>query len=349
MTNYSIAKSYHDAELNIIPLKNKKTPKIKYAQYHDYPYPWYLCQKWFFSRGCPSGIAIICGKTSGNLEVLDFDFNCNTIFPQWYQRILDNPTTNQISTTLPIVRTPRDGVHIFYRCPEIGSNQKLAMIDGNVAIETRGRGGYVCTVGTPTHMHPLNRPYRLVRGSLGSIPTIRPNERQILLRAARGFHDPVANSRTCGSQAGLAWIQPSLGALGITQPSLGTTQPSLGSTQPSLGSTQPSPKARRQPNQDRLGDRFNRRASWQEILCPHGWTVNHIQGDVTYWARPEKIDGGWSATTNYGGSDRLIVHSTSTPFEATSRENKRSYDKFAAMAVLRYDGDYSLAARSLAK
>ena len=65
---------------------------------------------------------------------------------------------------------------------------------------------------------------------------------------------------------------------------------------------------------DRPGDAFNRRASWQEILEPAGWRHVYDRGDVAYWRRPGKTRG-ISATTNLGGRDLLYVFTSSTPFE----------------------------------
>jgi len=309
MSNYAIAKQYHEAGLNIIPLKSKRQPRIRYAQYHEQKYPWYECRRWFACRQ-QSGIAIICGKTSGGLEVLDFDFQARTIFPKWYSIINSHPTTHQISTTLPIVRTPKDGVHVYYRCRQIEGNQKLAMDMEQVAIETRGQGGYVVAPGTPAYMHPSNRPYRCVRGSLDSIPIITPEQRDTLIMAARGF-DRRPHQISAPTDRGS-----------------------------SLACVAPNPTN----SQNRPGDRFNRQATWQDILEPHGWTLHHTSGQIEYWTRPNKHDGGWSATTNYAGLNKLIVHSTNAaPFQTTS------YDKFAAYALLNFNGDFRKAAKELSQ
>ncbi len=92
---------------------------------------------------------------------------------------------------------------------------------------------------------------------------------------------------------------------------------------------------------NRPGDDFNRRASWAEIL--EGWTTVQQRGEVEFWRRPGRRYG-YSATVNYGGTDRLYVFSTSTPFEANT-----SYTKFAAYAVVHHDGYFSAAAADLAK
>src|SRR5262249_2960049 len=62
----------------------------------------------------------------------------------------------------------------------------------------------------------------------------------------------------------------------------------------------------RAPGGGRPGDLFNARATWEEILSPHGWTKVFERNGEAYWRRPSK-DRGISATTNYQGSDLLYV------------------------------------------
>ena len=64
---------------------------------------------------------------------------------------------------------------------------------------------------------------------------------------------------------------------------------------------------------------------------------------TTYWRRPGK-SFGISATTNHGGSDLLYVFSASTAFTP-----ERGYSRFGAYAVLVHGGDFTAAARALAK
>lgn len=93
----------------------------------------------------------------------------------------------------------------------------------------------------------------------------------------------------------------------------------------------------------RPGDDFCRRSTWAEVLTPHGWTELYTRAAETYWRRPGKRQGV-SATTNHGGSDLLIVFSTSTPFEPGA-----GYNRFRAYAILEHAGDFGEAARVLAE
>jgi hypothetical protein len=91
---------------------------------------------------------------------------------------------------LPCVLTPKQGWHVYYRCQLIEGNQKLAESrERKTLIETRGEGGYVVAPGSPLACHPLKKPYQLIRGDLTQIPTISPDERQILLNTARSFNE----------------------------------------------------------------------------------------------------------------------------------------------------------------
>jgi len=89
------------------------------------------------------------------------------------------------------------------------------------------------------------------------------------------------------------------------------------------------------------GDDFNARTTWESLIKPLGWKIAYKQGEKTAWTRPGK-DYGVSATTNYQGTDKFRVFSTSTIFEA-----ERSYDKFGAYALIRHNGDFRAAASDL--
>ena len=89
------------------------------------------------------------------------------------------------------------------------------------------------------------------------------------------------------------------------------------------------------------GDDYNQRVTWEQILTPLGWTKIYSKNDAIAWCRPGKTEG-ISATTNFNGSDKLYVFSTSTIFDA-----EHSYSKFAAYARIEHSGDFSKAARAL--
>ena len=97
---------------------------------------------------------------------------------------------------------------------------------------------------------------------------------------------------------------------------------------------------------DRPGDEFNRRATWAEVLEPHGWKVESASGDVTHWTRPGKGRGTSATTgkcTSELGGDLLYVFSSN----ADPLEPDRAYSKFSAFAVLEHAGDFGAAAKAV--
>ena len=141
-----------------------------------------------FRDGC--GLAIVGGKASGNLEILDIEKNAR--FAEFCELV--NEHAPELLDILPHVETPSGGHHLFYRCDQIEGNLKLAMHPGadgkpEVIFETRGRGGYVLTISSPPACHEDHREYQLVKNRLTRIPRITPEQRSLLLNVARSFNE----------------------------------------------------------------------------------------------------------------------------------------------------------------
>ncbi len=257
----------------------------------------------WFGNGHNYGIAIICGKVSGGLEIIDFDDP--NVFPNWYEVVAQAGGEDILGRAL-IINTPSDGFHVYYKCNSIEGNQKLAQQlseDGKVEtlIETRGQGGYALTVGSPKECHPLNREYEIFSGSFDSIPTVTPAERDLLLGCARQFNEVLKPKQTISGKV--------------------------------------------KGSNNRPGDDYNSKTSWEQILLSAGWSVVREVGCSIQWRRPGKTDGGISATTNFQNSDLLYVFSSNaSPFESEC-----AYSKFAAYTILNHSGNFTDAAKSLAE
>jgi Bifunctional DNA primase/polymerase, N-terminal len=257
-------------------------------------------QRWFASA--PYGLAIVGGYVSGCLEVLDFD--ATDIFDPW--RAMVEELAPGLLERLPLTQTPSAGRHVPYRCAIVEGNQKLARglnAEGRpeTLIETRGAGGYAIIPPSPPTCHPLKKPYVLLRGDLAAIPMITAEERTIVLSAARSFNEHVESKRVIS----------------------GTISPGTF-----------------QPQGSRPGEFCHAQAQWSDILEPHGWSRVGQRGEITLWKRPGKRARGWTATTNYNGSNLLYVFSSNAlPFEP-----ERAYSKFAAYALLAHGGDWRTAA-----
>ena len=267
--------------------------------------------QWF--RDPALGLALITGAVSGHLEALDFDDAA--VFAAWRERIRRDPHVDSLYHRMAAGYeevTPAGGRHLLYRCSEIAGNQKLATkpVEGphrfKTLIETRGEGGLIIVDPSGGTVHPSGKSYRRVRGSVSSIATITPAERAALFASARQFNQ----------------VSPADPLLRVCP----TRRPS---GFPSSGT--------------RPGDLFNQRATWDEVLAPHGWELVRVVGEEGQWRKPDKQGPGISATTNYGGSDLLYVFSTSTVFEP-----QRGYTKFYAYTLLNHGGDFAAAARALA-
>lgn len=327
----SAALRYWDSGISFIPIlaDGSKSPAwpllpaVWCAVQQKFKHPWKpfqlqlptveQVQSWFGPYSATCGIAVVCGKVSGGLEMIDFD-DAAVIFP-WAEAI--ERAMPGLLDRLIIVQTPRPGFHVYFRSPLPEGNQRLArrlVLDsttGNsnkkTVIETRGEGGYCIVPPSPPVCHPSGRSYEFLRGlDLTHVPMLSIEERNILITKAREL-DELPKPLT-----------PPFSVPANVAPT---------------------------SSQCRAGDDFNRRGTWQEILEPAGWTLVEVEFDgVGKWRRPGKSTGT-SATTDYEGRPLLHVFSSNAePLEAD-----RNYSKFAAFAALHCKGDFKVAARRLAQ
>lgn len=303
------------AGLSVLPLRldGTKAPAIKEWKQFQNERPHELELKRWGTRG---GVGIVCGKVSGNLEIIDID---DAGLLNDYLEQIEALGGSEVWHKLTVVKTPRPGYHLLYRMPEPPQgNQKLAMQSLNgkqkTLIETRGEGGYVVAVGSNPAVHESNKPYLFVQGDYSTIPMLTMEERALLLNAARSlsmvdFAEIEGEDRMISQRSKLP----------VTRD---TTDGARG---------------------QRPGDEFAERVSWQDILEPMGWQIVKRRGDVIFWRQPQKQNKGHSATTGYGSADILYVFSSNAaPFDPG-----RGYQKFTAYALLHHGADFSAAARDL--
>jgi hypothetical protein len=97
----------------------------------------------------------------------------------------------------------------------------------------------------------------------------------------------------------------------------------------------------------RVGDEFNERGTWEEVLEPAGWQkTGRRYGKMDLWQRPgEDPRDDHCARTGVGNAgDRFVCWSTSV----SEFEPNRAYTKFAAYCYLHHKGDFKAAAKALA-
>ena len=144
-------------------------------------------QRWF---RWPRRIIVVCGSASGFLEVMDFDNEAETIFPEWYQAV------ESIARWLPTIETPGGGYHVWYRCETVSPKVILAGdSESKVRIESLGEkclatapGGY-CDPNKPPRVQVSGPPLPF------DIPVIDAAARAEMFEAAERFDErPVKTS-----------------------------------------------------------------------------------------------------------------------------------------------------------
>ena len=191
MTSKETIKKFIDANLNVIGISNDKTPAE--GSWKRWQSEMRTAQD---LKG--DGVGIICGSISGNtetngLEVIDIDTKydiTNTLYDRFKEKI--NEQDGKLLNKLMIIQTKSGGYHWLYRCDVIEKSLKLAMRPPTederedsdlVLIETRGEASYICTWPT--------KGYKLIQHSFREIPTITPEEREIIFSSAREFNEII--------------------------------------------------------------------------------------------------------------------------------------------------------------
>lgn len=190
MTNLKeAALMYHDLGMSMIPVNDKKRPL----------HSWTANQ---FEAVRPNGnftnaygVAVCCGKVSGNLETIDIDckYDITGNLFDAYKRLVHEQSPGLLKKMV-LEKTQNNGYHLMYRCPVIEGNKKLASRPSTpeelakdqhdkqkVLIETRGEGGYVVIAPSPG--------YELVYSNFDKLQVITPGEREILLSCARSLNE----------------------------------------------------------------------------------------------------------------------------------------------------------------
>lgn len=206
------------------------------------------------------GVAIVTGRVSGNLLVIDVDCKYDNTGVLWED--LTTALINRFGVEwfqkLLIITTMSGGYHIYLRCENPGPCQKLARRATTdeerikkpkervkALIETRGEGGYV--VAPPTEGYTVvqkNQP-----------PTVTSEERDSLLEICRSFNE---------------YVEP------------GPKQKKTESVTAAYG--------------DSPFEAYNRGGDIESLLRSHDWVFVYERRGRNYYRRPGKdvgISGDW--------------------------------------------------------
>ena len=182
-TVYDYAKYYVKQGFSVIPLKPRsKEPLVAWKQYQErLPSPNEL-EEWF--KGRRANIAIVTGRVSGNLVVLDFDSKDS--FKAFVEKLRSASELLRIDINNTWIVETGKGYHVYLRLPreDLVPSTKVRLVEG---VDLKAEGGYVVA---PPSVHPSGKQYRFIEvdgGLLGppSIPEpveLREEEWHELLR-----------------------------------------------------------------------------------------------------------------------------------------------------------------------
>ena len=176
-----IAKKYYDAGLNILPASSReKRPLCAWKRY--------IKQRPSFDEVFSSitnydALAIVCGETSGGVEVIDFDQQ-GAVFPAFWD------IEKETCAGCVVETSQSGGKHLIYRREDCGSSLKLASNKDGVLIETRGRGG-ICIISPSTG-------YTLERGDFTNLPILSRGDCERIFTTARSFDELKKELRPVG-------------------------------------------------------------------------------------------------------------------------------------------------------
>jgi hypothetical protein len=305
------ALDFLDAGCSVIPARNdgSKAPIGSWKQYQVSMPSREQVIEWF--KDGHEGIGVVTGAISGNLELLEAEGRAvhDGLLDQAKDLAINSGLEEiwNILTSGYVEMTPSGGLHFLYRIADepVPGNVKVARRPGEndtVEVLFETRGQGGFVVTAPSHS--------------GTHPSGNP----WVLLAGSPATIPM-----------LSWEERE--AIHSVFKAL-DSMPVRDSFSTAL--------VNHSDDESKPGTDFNKKATWDDILIPIGWTKGYTSKGTTVWTRPGKSSRiGISATTKEE-TGNLWVFTTSTTFEAN-----KPYSKFAAYAHLNHGDDFSAAARDL--
>ncbi|WP_188188003.1 bifunctional DNA primase/polymerase [Nonomuraea sp. SYSU D8015] len=316
-------------------------------------------ERWF-ANGRYDGFGIVCGRISGNLEMLEFEGRAVTegLVAEAAEIAEASGLGDLWRTVFNGYRetTPSGGIHLLYRVAgPVAGNVKLAerpsTPDEFTAYKQREQAK-IDAIKDPAARARRQR-------GLDNITRCEQVPQTLIETRGEGGFVIIAPSAGRTHPSGRGWTLEAGGYMSIPLISP-EDRDALHHLTGALNQMPPEEEeisqqvAPRRPATDRVngsdglrpGDDYNQRATWDDTLIDRlGWTKVYWRGGTTYWRRAGK-DRGVSATTGRTGADNLYVFSTSTIFEP-----RKPYSKFAAYTLVTEgatsQASFSAAAKSL--
>lgn len=315
------AQAWHDAGYCVVPTHEdgSKRPFGRWKEYQKARPSMADIEAWL-STGKHTGIGIISGSASGNVELLELEGPMDAAVERLGRIAAASQAYASIGIPELLAKVARGcveqsaggGLHLFIRVVDgpAKGNTKLAFTgqgsDRKVIAETRGEGGFVVVAPTPARKgHPEGAAYLFINGGHPANTVEVTSEERDLLHTlfTMALDEPD---------------EVEMAAMLVQQEA-------------------------RTPSVSTDGGAFDayRKVSWRDILEPLGWTWSHRDGERDHWTRPGKnVKDGTSATTIEDGPMYVFSSNSGLPTE-------QGMSKGQVYAHLHHGGDLSAAAKSL--
>ena len=336
------ALEYVAAGLSVIPtVKETKAPALKEWKTYQQRLPISTEVEDWFHRG-DKCIGIVTGKVSGNLEMLDFDHQAE-LFEAWAALVREE--SPDLFERLILERTQNSGLHGVYRCPEvkIPGNLKLAMRAMDVTDQAlKSLRDSKVNPGDQAAVRKVLPSIRIEIAGKQHVPRLVDDKFLVILT--------MIETRGEGGQF-LAAPSPGYELLqgdftAIPEITAGERQLLIEAANAINQWVDPSKVegqgARFSKVAQRPGDDFNQRGDVAPILEKHGWTITRNSSNFQHWRRPGKARG--QSASLIDSKIFYVFSQNAPPFEAD-----KAYSLFSVYGLLEHAGDYSAAARELAK
>jgi hypothetical protein len=187
------ALAYQALGFSVVPVRADKSSMGGWREYQQRIISVTEIQRRFGWRST-DGIAIVCGRISSNLEIIDVDTK-NDLSGRLYADFIQavNQHAPGLMGKTVIARTRSHGYHVMYKTSTLNRYMMLARrptteaerrVDPDtqalVLMESMAENRYVLVEPSPG--------YRFIQGSLGSVVTLGVDEREILISAARSLN-----------------------------------------------------------------------------------------------------------------------------------------------------------------
>lgn len=269
-------KKLREIGISSIPVAQDKKPKVAWKEYQKRLPSIQECESWDSIKS--DGIAVVCGRISGNLEVIDID-NKFEMAEQIYEDITRKITAQRIDLLDKLVfeKSKNNGYHIIYRCNKIEGNQKLAIYEDlnssekATVIETRGEGGYCIIYPSPG--------YQKLQKNILKVEEITEEERNFLFELCKSYNKVQDNERK----------------IEVTEP-------------------KSEAKTDKKNNEIEIWEWYNEQDYFIDVLKNHGWSIEKEVNDDIYFTRPGK-NKGTSATFSKKIRSFFVFSSNAYPLE----------------------------------